>query len=73
MPARDGSGPAGQGPKTGAGLGSCGQGQANQPGQQSESLISRLARIWLEGSNRNTGIPGTGQGRGRRGGRGLGR
>ena len=73
MPARDGSGPAGQGPRTGLGLGPCGQGQTNQQGQQQESVISRLARIWLEGTHRNTSIPGTGQGRGRRGGRGLGR
>ena len=60
MPRGDATGPDGQGPKTGRGLGKCGKGTRNNPSQGSQGGM---------GSGRGGG---RGQGQSRGGGRGQG-
>lgn len=65
MPARDGTGPVGQGARTGRGMGNC------QPGVQPVQPAGK--NIWWNPLNWFSGVfrPGTGLGRGIR--RGMGR
>jgi len=74
MPRMDGTGPAGQGPMTGRGQGSCGTSGPTTPQvatQQSSSWLGRL----LQGAMSGFGVYGVrrGGGRGMGGGRGQGR
>jgi len=68
MPRGDGTGPQGQGPLTGRGMGSCGDGgQANGPVDPNQSfggrLLSGIGRMFGAGQRK-----GGGTGQGRRGG-----
>jgi len=68
MPRGDGTGPQGQGPLTGRGMGSCGGGgQSNSPVDQNQSfggrLLSGIGRMFGNGQRK-----GGGAGQGRRGG-----
>ena len=78
MPRMDGTGPAGQGPRTGRGLGPCGTGTnpqntgAQQPASQSTGWVSTALGILAAlGFGASGGSRGTGRGQGR--GRGRGR
>lgn len=76
MPRMDGTGPAGQGPMTGRGLGPCGTSGAGTPQgipQQSSSWFGRLLQLGLGGLGLGTYGVGRGGGRGMGGGRGQGR
>ena len=69
MPRGDRTGPQGQGPLTGRGMGSCGSGSAsNGPVVQNQTfggrLVSGIGRMFGYGQGR-----GMGGGQGRRGGR----
>jgi len=64
MPRMDGTGPAGQGPMTGRGLGPCGTGGIRTP-QSNLPQTSWVSRLW-------GAVGGLGLGMGRGGGRGLG-
>jgi hypothetical protein len=68
MPYRDGTGPTGQGPKTGRGLGPCGTSGIRKEQTEPSQPTSWLGRLTTGG----LGL-GQGAGRGRGPGRGLGR
>ena len=67
MPRGDGTGPQGQGPLTGRGMGRCGGEQANSPVDSNRSfggrLLSGLGRMFGNGQRK-----GGGAGQGKRGG-----
>ena len=76
MPRMDGTGPAGQGPVTGRGLGPCGTSGVNTPqaaSQQSSSWLGRLVQGALSGFGLGTSGVRRGGGRGMGGGRGQGK
>jgi hypothetical protein len=75
MPRMDGTGPHGQGPGTGRGLGPCGTSGANTPQAASGQSGSWLGRILLGAIGALLSGYGSGQGggRGAGGGRGQGR
>jgi hypothetical protein len=67
MPRRDGTGPDGQGSKTGRGLGKC------NPDSNNADPMSRKGRGSGQGPGRGAGGGGQGAGRGAGGGGGKGR
>jgi len=77
MPRMDGTGPAGQGPGTGRGMGPCGSGKTNpqnsaaqQPASQSTGWVTTALGILAA---LGFGASGASRGTGRGGGRGRGR
>ncbi len=73
MPRMDGTGPLGQGPMTGRGLGPCGSSGVRTP-QLNQSQSSWFSRLWgLFRTGNSYGGVGAGGGRGLARGRGQGR
>ncbi|MBS3779187.1 MAG: DUF5320 family protein [Desulfovermiculus sp.] len=70
MPRRDGTGPLGQGPKTGRGLGPCGGGNA-RPSRPGTGLMRRAGNLFRRGRGQGQNSPGgfgqSGKGPGRGG------
>lgn len=65
MPRGDGTGPLGQGPKTGKGLGKCGSKRSNTTKTILDDVRQRLKRGNSQTDNRSLRGQGSGQGLGR--------